>query len=320
MPRRRSAALAGLAVLAAVLAALALRDGAAPTPTTTSSPPRAEVVDEQRIAPRLLDLTVRSPALAADAKVRLLLPQDWSRRSGGRRWPVLYLLHGCCDTYVSWTRSTGVERLAALRNVLVVMPDGGQVGFYSDWRGGTPRWETFHLRELLGILEREYGAGEPRSIAGVSMGGLGAMVYAARRPRRFRAAASFSGVLHPLRDTGVLLGLFGAFTPDPRAIWGEPESDRDIWARHDPTELAQELRGLRLFVSSGDGRPGRFDAPGQRSDPIERTVFGESRAFAARLRALGIRARADFYGAGQHRWRYWERELVRALPLLVEAP
>jgi len=318
MPRRRSVALAGLALLAAVLAALALRDGAAPTQTTRSPPAGAEVVREQRIGPRLLDLTVRSPALAADANVRLLLPRGWSRGSGGR-WPVLYLLHGCCDTYVSWTRSTDVEHLAALRNVLVVMPDGGQVGFYSDWRAGTPRWEAFHLRELLKILEREYGASEPRSIAGVSMGGLGAMVYAARRPRLFRAAASFSGVLHPLRDARVLLGLFGAYTADPRGIWGDPESDRDVWARHDPTELAHELRGVRLFVSSGDGRPGRFDAPGQRTDAIEQTVFGESRAFAARLRALGIGLRVDFYGAGRHRWRYWERELERALPLLLEA-
>ena len=317
MPRRRSAALVGLALLAAVLAALALRDGAAPT-ETTRSPPGAEVVREQRIGPRVLDLTVRSPALVADAKVRLLLPRGWTRGSG-RRWPVLYLLHGCCDTYVSWTRSTDVEHLAALRDVLVVMPDGGQVGFYSDWRAGRPRWESFHRRELLDILERHYGAGEPRSIAGVSMGGLGAMVYAARRPRLFRAAASFSGVLHPLRDAGVLLGLFGAYTAEPLAVWGDPESDRDVWARHDPTELAQELRGVRLFVSSGDGRPGRFDAPAQREDPIERTVFRESRAFAGRLRALGIGFRADFYGAGRHVWRYWERELERALPLLVGA-
>ena len=108
---------------------------------------------------------------------------------------MLYLLHGCCDTYDSWTRSTDVEQLAQLRDVLVVMPEGGDVGFYSNWLDG-PAWQDFHLRELPRILELGYGAGTRRAIAGLSMGGLGAMDYAARRPRAFRAAASFSGVLY----------------------------------------------------------------------------------------------------------------------------
>jgi hypothetical protein len=54
----------------------------------------------------------------------------------GARWPVLYLLHGCCDTYRSWTRSTDVAALTAHSDVLVVMPDGGKAGFYSDWLPG----------------------------------------------------------------------------------------------------------------------------------------------------------------------------------------
>ena len=146
------------------------------------------------------------------------------------------------------------------------------------------------------------------------MGGLGAMVYAARAPRRFRAAASFSGVLHP--DDG-LVGLFGAYTPDPLAVWGDPEHDRATWRRHDPTALAGRLRGLPLFVSSGDGRPGPLDAPGAGQDPIEADVERESRAFAERLRRLRIPVTTRFYGAGRHDWPYWERELRRALPLLL---
>jgi diacylglycerol O-acyltransferase / trehalose O-mycolyltransferase len=245
--------------------------------------------------------------------VRLLTPTGWSK-DGGQRWPVLYLLHGCCDTYDSWTRETGVEDLAALRDVLVVMPEGGDVGFYSDWLDG-PGWETFHLRELRELLERDYGAGTPRAIAGLSMGGLGAMGYAARHPGMFDAAASFSGVLHPLANADVYYRLVGDYT-DPDDLWGDPEQDRRAWERHDPTELAGRLRGLRLFVSSGDGRPGPFEEPGADRDPIERDVNAESRAFVTRLRRLGIPVRTDFYGPGNHDWPYWERELERALPLL----
>src|SRR5919197_418605 len=187
----------------------------------------ARVVAERRVAPRIIDLTVRSPALGTTAKVRLLTPDGWAARARGRRWPVLYLLHGCCDTYDSWTRSTDVEDLPALRRVLVVMPAGGEVGFYSDWRDG-PAWETFHLGELRAILERRYGAGTPRAIAGLSMGGLGAMDYAARHPGMFAAAASYSGALHPLMDPRFWLGLFAAYTSD--AVWGDPQRHRDRWA------------------------------------------------------------------------------------------
>jgi len=98
--------------------------------------------------------------------------------------PVLYLLHGCCDSYLSWTRSTDVVRFFAARDVLVVMPDAGRVGFYSDWSRG-PRWETFHLVELVRLLHQRYRASDVRAVAGVSMGGLGALNHAAQNPGMF---------------------------------------------------------------------------------------------------------------------------------------
>src|SRR3954447_22521555 len=94
-----------------------------PTPTAAESAhPSSAVVAQHRVAPRILDLTVRSPALGRTAQVRLITPVGWDRH---RRWPVLYLLHGCCDTYDSWTRETDVAKLPQLHDVLVVMPEGG---------------------------------------------------------------------------------------------------------------------------------------------------------------------------------------------------
>jgi S-formylglutathione hydrolase FrmB len=292
--------------LLVVAVALASCGGSQPhAPRAVSA---AHVVAERRVGPRTVDLTIRSPALARTAKVRLLTPDGWTARTAGARWPVLYLLHGCCDTYDSWTRSTDVEDLPRLRHVLVVMPEGGAVGFYSNWRDGSAAWETFHLVELRRILERSYGAGSRRAIAGLSMGGLGAMDYAARSPGLFAAAASYSGVLHPLAHPRLWLGLFSANTPDPLAVWGDPVGDRRTWAAHDPTELASRLRGTRLFVASGNGA-GR--------DQVEATVYGESRAFVARLARLHIPVQTDFYGPGTHEWRYWQRDLKRSLPLLL---
>jgi diacylglycerol O-acyltransferase/trehalose O-mycolyltransferase len=279
---------------------------------------RAFVSREVRVAPRLIDLSIRSPALGRTAMVRLLTPDGWSSQRSDRRWPVLYLLHGCCDDYESWTRSTEIERVHELRKLLVVMPEAGPVGFYANWRDANgPQWETFHLTELRQILERDYGAGGRRAVAGLSMGGLGAIGYAARHPGYFKAAASFSGILHPLQDPDFLLGLFAAFTPDPRAIWGDPTRQHEIWARHDPTELAARLRGTALFVSAGDGRPGPFESAGAARDRTEPVMLRESRAFVRRLQQLQIPVHADFYGAGVHDWPYWERELGRALGVLL---
>jgi diacylglycerol O-acyltransferase/trehalose O-mycolyltransferase len=133
----------------------------------------------------------------------------------------------------------------------------------------------------------------------------------------FEGAASFSGVLHPLGDAEFLLGLFERYTPDPLAIWGDPDKDRATWQQHDPTALVPRLEGTRLFVSSGNGRPGPLNRGDRRDTVIEPTVERESRAFVARAKQAGVPVRAHFYGPGNHDWPYWERELRRALPTLT---
>ena len=70
-------------------------------------------------------------------------------------------------------------------------------------------------------------------------------------------------------------------------------------------------------MSSGDGRPGPLDAPDAAPDDTEAETGRESRAFAGRLHRLRIPVETHFYGPGRHDWPYWERELRRALPLLL---
>lgn len=311
-------ALAGTGLLGGATSARAAAPGA---------PVRADdgayVVDQQQVGERLVDLTIQSPALGATAKVRLLTPDGWDARRPGDHWPVLYLLHGCCDSYVSWTRSTDVASIPALRHVLVVMPEAGAAGWYTNfWNhgaGGPPQWETFHLRELREIIARGYGAGPKRAIAGLSMGGFGAMSYAARHPGMFRAAASFSGVVHPLADASLWLGFFGIGGQDPYALFGDPVAQRAIWEAHDPYYLAKRLRHTALFIASGDGTAGGpFDPPGQ-TNALEATIYTENVALTDRLAALHIPATVDFYGPGSHSWPYWQRDLHTALPMLLNA-
>ncbi|MFD9893754.1 alpha/beta hydrolase [Amycolatopsis sp. NPDC059027] len=310
-------------VLGAAAGMTALGLGAAVARADTG----ARVVSERYVGERLLDLTISSPALAATVPVRLLLPASWTP-APKKTWPVLYLLHGSGDDYTSWTRSTDVEELTGHSEMLVVMPSAGRDGFYSDWlnhgAGGPPRWETFHLTELREILERSYGAGTVRAIAGLSMGGFGAMSYAGRHPGMFRAAAAYSGLLHTTyqnaRGSSLIQGVLVKDGYDPFALWGDPILNADVWAAHNPYMLADRLVGIPLYVACGNGQPGALDPPGAPPDVlIEPLCYEESAAFADRVRALGGSITTELYGPGTHNWPWWQRDLHHSFPLLAAA-
>jgi diacylglycerol O-acyltransferase / trehalose O-mycolyltransferase len=157
-------------------------------------------------------------------------------------------------------------------------------------------------------------------VAGLSMGGFGALSYAARNRGMFRAAASYSGVVHPLHDgfpEGIMAGLV-EFGEDPLALWGDPVAQRRIWEAHDPYHLARRLRHTPVFLSVGDGTAGPFDPPGV-VDELEAELSLQNHLVAARMERVGVPLRTDFYGPGTHTWPYWERELHRSLPMLLRA-
>jgi diacylglycerol O-acyltransferase/trehalose O-mycolyltransferase len=279
----------------------------------------ARVVAKKRLADREEDLTIESPTLGGQVKVRLLLPAHYETQRA-RLWPVLYLLHGCCDSYVSWTRFTDIEKLTQQSDIMVAMPDGGKAGFYSDWQSG-PRWETFHTTELPSLLTQQYRASIVAAVAGVSMGGLGALDYAAHHPGMFTVAASLSGIVHTRLsndESRGYLGLIQSQGEDPLALWDDPDANIDTWKQHNPYDLAPQLKGVRLFISAGNGRPGPLNPAGTKEDSIETAIGAENRAFARRAPQLRLNAEIDLYGPGTHNWLYWQREMHRAWPLISD--
>ncbi|MFE0415141.1 alpha/beta hydrolase [Streptomyces tendae] len=318
-----------LAVLLAVLAPTAPRAVAAGKPETGAARPGAEVVAVTRVADRQVDLSVRSTALGGrTVDVRLLTPDGWNPHDRRHRqhWPTLWLLHGCCGDYTSWTSMTDVADTDSLRDVLVVMPEAGWNGWYSDWwnhgQGGDPAWETFHTEELRHLLERDWGAGSNRVVAGLSMGGQGALLYAARHPGMFKATAAFSGSAHPLlneESIDRIMGFFAGQDNDPLRVWGDPVAQRRIWQAHDPFHLAKRLRSIPVYLSCGDGTTGPLDPPGATS-ALEADFNRQNHALAAELKRVGARhVTTNFYGPGTHGWAYWERELHASLPMLLRA-
>ncbi|MFF3492289.1 alpha/beta hydrolase [Streptomyces sp. NPDC002795] len=309
-----------------VLGALLLMLGSAPSAVAATKPrPAAEVVDVTHVADRQVDLSVRASALGGrTAKVRLLTPDGWDPDDRGKHWPTLWLLHGCCGDYTSWTNMTDVASADSLRDVLVVMPEAGWNGWYSDWwnygEGGDPAWDTFHTRDLRRLLENDWGAGSRRVVAGLSMGGQGALLYAARHPGMFKAAAAYSGSAHPLlndESTKRIMGFFAGQGNDPLRVWGDPVAQRDIWAAHDPYYLAKRLKSLPVYLSCGDGTAGPLDPPGA-TNALEADFNRQNHALAAQLRKAGAKhLTTHFYGPGTHTWPYWQRELHASLPMLL---
>ena len=110
--------------------------------------------------------------------------------------PVLYLLHGLSDDHSAWVRYTSVERYADARGLAVVMPAVGR-SFYADERHGHQYW-TFVSEELPQLVAAFFRVStDPADtyVAGLSMGGYGALRLALTHPDRYAAAASLSGAV-----------------------------------------------------------------------------------------------------------------------------
>src|SRR5947208_1622228 len=216
------------------------------------------------------------------------------------------------------------------------MPDGGhdgsaggntnEAGWYSGWKDGSRNWESFHIDVLIPWIDSHLdtlGAGH-RAVAGLSMGGFGAMSYAARHPGLFAAAASFSGAvdtryLSPASGIG-----FTAFhdqfgTPDDR-VWGNQATDSQTWAAHNPTDRAADLECTSLWIATGNGTPGG-PAGDDPSNPggyaIEQFIWQMNQSFVRALDNVGEPHHDWFYGGGYHGGPDWQMDIHWALPHLL---
>ncbi|WDV32835.1 esterase family protein [Streptomyces sp. AD16] len=122
-------------------------------------------------------------------------------------------------------------------------------------QGRHPAVRTHVLREVMPLVEREYGAGTRRAAAGESQGGFGVLGMAARVPGLFRAVASFGAPVHPVRHAEMWLSGAAYVGVDGHRIFGDPWRQWDVWLDWDPYRHAAGLRSTRVHLSSGDGTP-----------------------------------------------------------------
>jgi esterase/lipase superfamily enzyme len=203
------------------------------------------------------------------------------------------------------------------------MPDGGLVGWYTDWIDDSccdpQRWETHHIDEVLPWTEQMFRIAPGRSqrfVAGDSMGGYGTMHYAARYPDRFGGAAELSGFVDTmLAETSGVIGVdgqsFQTYQIPPGSVFGDRVQNEVHWRGHNPVDLAANLFATDLVLRHGNGMPGEH---GGNPDAGEAAIRLTGVSFHERLDELGIDHLWDDYGDGTHIWPYWEEGLRIAMP------
>jgi S-formylglutathione hydrolase FrmB len=323
-----------LSIVSLLVCAWALHVGTAAASASFFDSAGLHVVTVQQLDPRLVELTVTTSALPAPARIRILLPADYSAHPT-RRYPVLYLLHGTSGGAADWTTMGEAEQTTSGLPLIVVMPDialnydGG--GWCTNWPSGSYSWETFHVDQLIPWVDanlRTIAKRAGRAITGLSQGGFCSMSYAARHPDLFATALAYSGAPDIAYDPEAVVGSTAVINATevgldgvpPNSIFGDRATNEINWADHDPTTLANNLRGMNLSMYFGNGQPGPLDpSPNAGAMAIEALVHTDNVDFHNRLLALGIPSLYDDYGPGTHSWPYWVRDLQWSIVSIMAA-
>jgi len=253
-------------------------------------------------------------------KVNVLLPDGYKQRAK-RRYPVLWLLHGAYGGADGWFDRNDVRELAAGMPAIVVMPDGGMFGMYTDWWSGglrgDPAWATYHLNVLRQAVERRYRIRSGRrwhAIAGISMGGQGTLRYAAMLPGYFGSAVGFSAAFPDMQSAISVVGLDGLPGQGVRynAIFGR--STAAYAEGNSPQALVPNYAHTRMYLTSGNGTncPQDPQTPTFALDGATETVInGQQGPFAASARAAGADV-TEVTTCGVHTFGVWDRAFAAA--------
>lgn len=221
----------------------------------------ATITSAEQIAPRVVELTISTPAFTGPTKVQVDLPTGYND-DPNRRWPTAYFLAGTQNTYRSFNSVIGGVELTKNFPAIVISPNGDS-GYWSDWHNGSkdgpPMYETYVIDQLIPLIDdyfRTAADRQHRAVAGASMGGYGALMLAARHPELFGSAASLSGTLNTnLAANAAAVAISPALQGgDLNAIYGPRLTEEIRWRAHNPADLAGNLRGLDLQVRTANGR------------------------------------------------------------------
>lgn len=241
----------------------------------------------------LLHIHTYSHILGRSVRIDAAVPE---KKAGP--WKCLLLLHGLTDDHSLWQRRSSIERYAEEREIAVLMPTT-KLGFYTNTYVGE-RWQDYVFDELLEICRRMLPNLSPKRednfVAGLSMGGYGALKCALSRSECFSKVAIFSAATDayvlaqtPIEDPKMredyMLDVFG---PVDRI----PGSENDLF------HLAEVCSGERpeIYIWCG----------------TEDFLYDMNIRMRDHLVKLGYKVKYS-ESPGGHHWMHWDREIMNAL-------
>ncbi|GHU79037.1 tributyrin esterase [Clostridia bacterium] len=246
---------------------------------------------------------IRSGALAMDTGLNIILPQDRPFEPDSAPARVLYLLHGLGDNCEAWTRYTNIERYAREYKLAVIMPEV-QRSFYFDMEYGLKYFE-YVSRELPELCGQMFGISAKREdtfIAGLSMGGYGALKCALTNPEKYAGCASFSGV--PNIRTVLDEHVNEANKKERQSVFG---TELVIKEKDDPYSLAGQLA-----LTPAGNRPKIYISCGRQD-----FLYKINAEYDLHLRRLGIEHKYMEWD-GEHEWGFWDKSIQYALHYFFE--
>lgn len=298
-------------------------------------------------------LTVTTPEVTGEQHIKIILPSGYYD-DPERRYPVLYFMHGSPDDPIQ----QNYPALTMSDRMITVVPDGGARGWYANWLDqktqiGAQNWENFHLKQVIPFIDanlRTIPSKQARAVAGVSMGGFGALHYAQVRPDLFSQTASLSGdidlsaksmdlrlaVVASVIDAQGAICASASGSCDPNDSPYKPGVDSDAlfgspypvfnadwrWNEVDPAAHMDKLAGagvgVSIYVGNGGGSP---------TEP-EFWLEGAAKHVKDSMDALGMPYHYVNYGDGSgwgtlcnggHNAGCWEEDLRDLIPRLERA-
>jgi S-formylglutathione hydrolase FrmB len=259
--------------------------------------------------PPTSELELKSALLGRTIKYRILYPVKYEySENREKRFPVLYLLHGITGQSSNWLEKTRVALYATHYDLFIVMVEGGN-GWYTD-SATVPadKYESYILRELIPDVEKRFRVStqrEGRAIAGLSMGGYGAIKFGLKHAEMFALAGSMSGAFgtaswteKELKDPGLIRdSILQTFGP----------ADSPTRAANDVFKLAREVSAKKIAPLPYF----YFDCG------TEDFLFSDNRDLARLFVELKIPHEYRQL-PGNHTWTYWDAQVQEILRLAAE--
>lgn len=245
-----------------------------------------------------------SSSISGYCQFSVILPDGYHRSA--QKYPVLYLLHGFNQDHTSWFNSTRLIELASSHRMIIVSPNMRNSWYTNSVTELHLRFEDLLIKDLLPVIEQRYKIKKGRSsraVAGLSMGGYGALKYGLKYPGLFHFVAAISpSIQFPfgLEDSAIVVRRSAASTASVRSAFGPLINAQ--WKENDIFSLLERIdpRSIPyMYLSVG-------------SNDVIPEIIDQTHQLAGKLRTKKILFEMH-ESEGGHEWSFWDREIEKVL-------